>query len=148
MTPFSVRGHLLLDRQLIPGALTVGDGRITQIVRGENAEVFPEPVIESVIVSPGLIDLQVNGGLGLEVGEDAHAFEHLARELPSTGVTGFLATAVSSPPGFYPRLYAACEAAADAPVRGYSASISRDHFCRRYGPARTVRRLSNTPIQP
>lgn len=115
MTAFSIHGNLLLDRKLVPGALTVSDGCITQIIRDVRAEDVPEPVTHSAIVSPGLIDVQVNGGFGVEVGKDVHALEHLARELPSTGVTGFLATAVSSTPNFYPDLYAAFDAARDAP---------------------------------
>jgi N-acetylglucosamine-6-phosphate deacetylase len=115
MTAFSIHGNLLLDRDLVPGALVVEDGHITRVLREPIHQLLPQPVIESAIVSPGLIDLQVNGGFGVEVGEDPEAIRCLARMLPATGVTGFLATAVSSPPEFYPRLYAAFAAARDAP---------------------------------
>jgi N-acetylglucosamine-6-phosphate deacetylase len=115
MTAFSVRGSLLLDRELVPGALVVDGGRITRVMREPIHESLPQPVVASPIVSPGLIDLQVNGGFGAEVGEDPEAIRCLARALPATGVTGFLATAVSSPPEFYPRLYSAFAAARDAP---------------------------------
>jgi N-acetylglucosamine-6-phosphate deacetylase len=42
-----------------------------------------------------LIDLQVNGGYGFEVGDDPAALVALAQRLPATGVTAFLPTLVS-----------------------------------------------------
>ncbi len=54
------------------------------------------------IVSPGLIDLQVNGGFGFEVGGDAAALRALAARLPSTGVTTFLPAVVSAARGGLP----------------------------------------------
>jgi N-acetylglucosamine-6-phosphate deacetylase len=110
---FSIRGKLLLGRELVPGVLVVDGGRIARVLREPVDQPLPRPIVESPIVSPGLIDLQVNGGFGVEVGEDPNAIRCLARELPATGVTGFLATAISSPPEFYPLLYAAFSAARD-----------------------------------
>ncbi|HEX6508306.1 MAG TPA: N-acetylglucosamine-6-phosphate deacetylase, partial [Chloroflexota bacterium] len=114
MARFSVRGSLLLDGELVRGALLVDGRRIVQVLREPVSEPLPRPVVEADIVSPGLIDLQVNGGFGVEVGEDPESIRHLAEVLPSTGVTGFLATAISSPPDFYPRLFAAFATARDA----------------------------------
>lgn len=103
---FSVRGRLVLDRDLVPGAVVVRGGRIAEVVRGP-APGLPEPVHEAAIVSPGFIDLQVNGGFGVEIGDSAQAVIHLAARLPATGVTAFLPTLVSSAPDVYPR---ACQA--------------------------------------
>jgi N-acetylglucosamine-6-phosphate deacetylase len=64
-------------------------------------------VHDAAIVSPGFIDLQVNGGFGVEVGERADAIPRLAARLPATGVTAFLPTLVSSAAEVYPR---ACQA--------------------------------------
>lgn len=112
---FSLRGKLLLGEQLVEGALVIEDGRIAGIERGPGRAELPEPVIEADTIAPGLIDLQVNGGFGVEVGHDPDAFAHLAAQLPATGVTAFLPTAVSSPPEFYPPLYEALEKAREAP---------------------------------
>ena len=68
-------------------------------------------------MAPGLIDLQVNGAFGVEVGTSAEALRHLASQLPSTGVTGFLPTLVSSPAELYPRAFQAFEDARDAQGR-------------------------------
>ena len=75
---------------------------------------LPSPRLDAEIVSPGLVDLQVNGGFGLEVGGDAQALRALAARLPSTGVTTFLPTAVSAGAADYRALAAALAAARGA----------------------------------
>src|SRR5436190_24356130 len=94
----SVTGRLLVDGNLIQGAAVIADGRIVDVRLGGAGEVgaLPAPRLDADIVSPGLIDLQVNGGFGLEVGGDPVALRGLAAQLPSSGVTTFLPTAVSS----------------------------------------------------
>ncbi len=82
-------------------------GRIVDVLREPVPSALPATVHEGAVVSPGFIDLQVNGGFGAEVGEDAEAIRHLAARLPATGVTAFLPTLVSSRPEVYPR---ACQA--------------------------------------
>ncbi len=49
------------------------------------------------IVAPGLIDMQVNGAYGVEVGVEPDAIATLAARLPEQGVTAFLPTLVTSP---------------------------------------------------
>ncbi len=85
----------------------VRGGRIVEVVRGSGGLDLPATVYETAIVSAGFIDLQVNGGFGVEVSDTAEAIRHLSRELPATGVTSFLPTLVSSAAEIYPR---ACEA--------------------------------------
>ena len=97
----------MLGADLVWGAVVVRDGRIVDVVRDLAGAALPETVIEADVVSPGFIDLQVNGAFGREVGEDLDAFGHLASRLPSTGVTAFLPTLVSSASEVYPRT---CEA--------------------------------------
>src|SRR5207247_7857902 len=104
--PFAVRGRLVLDRDLVPGAVVVRSGRIVDVVRGPAREL-PTPVHEAAIVSPGFIDLQVNGGFGVEIGDSAQAILHLAARLPATGVTTLPPTLLSSSAEVYPR---ACQA--------------------------------------
>jgi N-acetylglucosamine-6-phosphate deacetylase len=113
-TLFAVRGRLVLDRDLVPGAVVVRDGRIVDVLRGPSPEM-PAIVHEADIVAAGFIDLQVNGGFGVEVGESAQAILDLADRLPATGVTAFLPTLVSSAPDVYPRACEAFLASRDAP---------------------------------
>ena len=95
----AVAGRLLVDGQLVPGAVVVDGDRIVEVRVGErHVGALPAPRLDAEIVSPGLVDLQVNGGFGLEVGGDAAALRALAARLPSTGVTTFLPTVVSAAP--------------------------------------------------
>ena len=95
--PAAARGRLIVDGTLVPGAVVFGGGRILEVIRGDAipASRLPAQVFDAAIVSPGLIDLQVNGGFGFEVGADAAALRALAERLPATGVTAFLPTLVS-----------------------------------------------------
>jgi N-acetylglucosamine-6-phosphate deacetylase len=112
---FSVRGRLLLDGRLTPGVVVVEDGDIVEVRTGDLASNIPEPVHHAHYVSPGLIDLQVNGAFGHEVGGDPAALAALAAALPRTGVTSFLPTLVSGPADSYRAGAAALRAAAAAP---------------------------------
>jgi len=100
----SVHGRMLLGRDLVTGTLVVRDGRIDEILRDphEAALNMPRPLLDTAIVAPGFIDLQVNGGFGVEVGSDADALRHLAACLPRTGVTAYLPTAITVESDFYP----------------------------------------------
>lgn len=112
---FSVRGRLALDSDIVPGALIVDAGRLEWVLRGRHVADLPAPVLEASYVFPGFVDLQVNGGFGVTVGDDPEAFRTLARRLPETGVTAFLPTAVTAPSDAYPRIFDAFEASRDAP---------------------------------
>jgi N-acetylglucosamine-6-phosphate deacetylase len=119
---FSVTGRLLVDGRLAPGALVVEGDRIVEVRTGEVGEL-PSPRLEAEIVSPGLIDLQCNGGFGFEVGADAAALRSLAARLPSTGVTTFLPSVVSALPAHYRAVAAALEA---VEIGGASATPSAE----------------------
>ena len=90
----SIAGRLLVDGNLIRGAVVIEGGRIVDVRIGDVGRL-PSPRLDADMVSPGLVDLQVNGGFGLEVGGDPVSLRALAARLPSTGVTTFLPTVVS-----------------------------------------------------
>ncbi len=105
---FAIRGRLLLGTHLEAGTLVVSNGRIERVVRGHERDGnLPATVIEASIVSPGLIDLQVNGANGAEVGNDASAIEDISRWLVRTGVTAWLPTVVTADSSFYPAVFEA-----------------------------------------
>ena len=112
---YAVRGDLAIGGSLVPGAVVVEGARIVAISRAARDGDLPPTVLDAPIVAPGLIDLQVNGGFGVDVGADPAALRTLARRLPPTGVTAYLPTLISSPIGAYPPLFAAFEAARGAP---------------------------------
>jgi N-acetylglucosamine-6-phosphate deacetylase len=111
---FSVTGRLLIGGRLVDGALVVEGDRIVEARAGTTGQL-PGPRVSAEIVSPGLVDLQCNGGFGLEVGGDAAALLALAARLPATGVTTFLPTAVSATAAHYRALAAAFAASRGAP---------------------------------
>jgi N-acetylglucosamine-6-phosphate deacetylase len=113
MESYTVAGNLLLDGDLVPGTVVIAGDRIAEVRHGAWQE--PAPDLAAAIIAPGLIDLQVNGGFGVEVGDDPAAIRHLAANLPRTGVTAFLPTIITSPPEHYPNVFAAFAAAQDAP---------------------------------
>lgn len=111
---FTLRGRLVVGHELVEGALVIERGRIAEVRRGRPGEPVGA-VYEAPIVAPGYIDLQVNGGFGVEVDGNPASFRTLARRLPERGVTAYLPTAITAPPEFYSPVFAAYEAALGAP---------------------------------
>jgi len=112
---FSVRGRLLLDGRMTLGVVIVKDGRIAEVRTGDLDSNIPGRLRNAHIISPGLIDLQINGGFGHEVGGDAAALAGLAAALPATGVTSFLPTLLSGGAEAYRAGAAALRASGKAP---------------------------------
>jgi N-acetylglucosamine-6-phosphate deacetylase len=82
--------------------VVIEGGKIRDIMRSpRSAELRSESRELSGFICPGFIDLQINGAFGVDVGPDTKALEALVRELPKTGVTSFLPTAVSWPAEHY-----------------------------------------------
>lgn len=115
MSTFLVRGAILLGSGFTSGELRIEAGRIVAIEQMPTGGGRRDPLYEAAYIAPGFVDLQVNGGFGVEVGEDPEAIRTLAARLPETGVTAFLPTIISSPPEFYPQAIAAFAAARDTP---------------------------------
>jgi N-acetylglucosamine-6-phosphate deacetylase len=111
---FSVAGRLLVAGRLIEGAAIVDGEQIVEVREGP-VGTLPEPRLTAAIVSPGLVDLQCNGGFGVEVGGDPAALRQLARRLPATGVTTFVPTLVSAGPAAYRAAAAAWSSARGTP---------------------------------
>lgn len=84
------------------GALLVGDGKIRAL--GSEA-ALPCPADAEVIdasgllLAPGYIDIQINGGFGMDFTAKPETLWDVAAKLPRYGVTSFLPTIITSPPG-------------------------------------------------
>ena len=83
------------------GALLAGDGKIRAlgaveaIACPEGAEVIDA---HGLLLSPGFIDIQINGGFGKDFTAEPGALWEVAAGLPRYGVTSFLPTVITSPP--------------------------------------------------
>ena len=108
MTAVSVvGGRCLTATGLEPLTLTFEGDTITTLGPAEPAVPAPEirpdgtAVIDAsgLVVSPGLVDLQINGAYGHDLQDDPGVVWDLGRELPRSGVTSFLPTIISGPSG-------------------------------------------------
>jgi N-acetylglucosamine-6-phosphate deacetylase len=124
---FAVFGRLIDDgRDLGEGIVVVEDGKIATVRSDELPQAsasLPELRFRVPIISPGFVDLQVNGAFGFEVDTDAAALRALAGRLPETGVTAFLPTLVSRRESAYAPAFAAFAAAATAGDGGVQAPL-------------------------
>jgi N-acetylglucosamine-6-phosphate deacetylase len=93
-------GRVLSDgRELPPSRVGVENGRINELVPADRPKA-DDLVVEDGWITPGMIDVQVNGAGGLDLTsarQPAVALGHVARTLAAHGVTAFCPTIVSSP---------------------------------------------------
>jgi N-acetylglucosamine-6-phosphate deacetylase len=103
-----VGGQVLGPSGLQEGDVAIHDGAITsvQAVPGEGRE---GEVLDAtgLLIAPGFIDLQCNGGHGIDLATEPERLWELAALLPRHGVTAFLPTIVSGPPAIRDRALAA-----------------------------------------
>jgi N-acetylglucosamine-6-phosphate deacetylase len=109
----------------------IDGGRIAGLVTARTpVEVVHESIdVSGRIVAPGLIDVQINGGWGCDFTSDASTIASVAAHLPSTGVTAFCPTVVTST---NERRLAAIEAMSSLHTSDGSATALGLHF---EGPA-------------
>lgn len=102
MAPYALIGNVFAPEPLGRVAVVIENGRILEVVRSPRSGDLPRERREVPgHICPGFIDLQINGAFGVEVGPDPEALAKLARELPKTGTTSFLPTAISWPAECY-----------------------------------------------
>lgn len=88
-------------RALVRGALTgpvtvrIRGGRFVDVVEGHAGAT---EVLPTGLLTAGLVDVQINGALGVDFADvDAAGMRTVAEWLPSTGVTRFLPTLITAP---------------------------------------------------
>ena len=87
--------RVLLDGSWEPADVTIASGTITEIGPYGSAR---RPIdLGAHAIAPGFIDVQSNGGFGHDFTLEPEAIWDVASRLPSTGVTAFLPTVVTSP---------------------------------------------------
>ncbi len=84
-------------RTISPGYVLIRDGVIAEVGHGA-PDRPPDLRLESGILVPGFVDLQVNGYYGVELA-DVHPDEWqlVASRLPETGTTAFMPTFITAP---------------------------------------------------
>ena len=110
------------DGSLRPGSVRIADGRIIAVT-----DEAPADIHRPGILAPGFIDLQLNGGVGIDLGAtDADGFQQVLARQPAAGVTSVLATFVSCP---VERLFTAFDVAREVKSRptGVGARLAGVH---------------------
>lgn len=90
------------DRIIDGGAVLIEDGRIVEVGQAFALSTPPNAqVIDAtgLILVPGFIDMQFNGGFGRDFTTEPTAIWEVAAELPRYGVTAFLPTIITAPLG-------------------------------------------------
>lgn len=86
---------------ILPDAVLIADdGVITHIGPFDPNFSYPAgEILEAggLLVSPGWIDIQINGGFGLDFTQEPESIWEFARHMPQYGVTAFLPTIITSP---------------------------------------------------
>src|SRR5260370_8176746 len=82
---------------LAPGYVRISGGLITEVGQGPPPR-RPDLVLDSGVLVPGLVDLQVNGYFGVELmTAGAAGWTTVASRLAETGTTAFMPTFITSP---------------------------------------------------
>ncbi|XP_058129812.1 N-acetylglucosamine-6-phosphate deacetylase isoform X1 [Anopheles ziemanni] len=100
--------RILRNHQLVQDDLWVRDGKIIdpeKVFFDEKGQADVQIDCQGAIVAPGFIDLQINGGYGVDFSFDVQTVElgvaKVAKGLLAHGVTSFCPTLVTSPPETY-----------------------------------------------
>lgn len=106
MSALAFRGKAVFGTHAELATIVAENGRITSVRRGLSHDGdLPETVIDAPLISPGLIDMQVNGAYGVEV-MSAEDIDTISARFPETGVTTWLPTVVTSAAETYPGVFA------------------------------------------
>lgn len=108
-------GSVLRDGGWAPSDLVVRDGLAA--TGGEPGHVLDAT---GLLVTPGFVDLQCNGGLGIDLAREPERLWELAAALPRFGVTAWLPTIVTSLEGTIERALAALAA---GPPEGWRGAV-------------------------
>ena len=92
-----IEGNLVLPTQVAYGQVVVEGELITKIITKKEDFLTPDITISSdKFLSPGFIDIQINGAFGKEFKTDADAIEVISNKIYKFGITSFCPTVTTS----------------------------------------------------
>ncbi|MBB65665.1 MAG: N-acetylglucosamine-6-phosphate deacetylase [Waddliaceae bacterium] len=113
-----INAHVLCGDKFIQQDFWVENGKVSSPL----SEVQKKIDAKGSLLIPGFIDIQINGGHGIDLSSEPERVSELAEKLPCHGCTAFLPTLVSSHAEFYkhalPKLCEAKESAKGAQILG------------------------------
>jgi N-acetylglucosamine-6-phosphate deacetylase len=81
-----------------PGAVVLDEGVIHDVLDEVPAPGPDHIALDSGVLTPGLVDIQINGAYGVDFSTAADdEWAHVAATLPGTGVTAYLPTFITAP---------------------------------------------------
>lgn len=119
MTGESLRiagGRVLTPTGWIDADVVIRGALIARVGAPRDRSVIATIDARRLLVAPGLIDLQINGGFGWDFTSDPSSIWEVGARLPQHGVTAFLPTIVSAPA---PAVRNALHVLASRPPPGY-----------------------------
>ncbi len=95
-----VGGSVISDGQLADGVVVIREGLIVGVGPAASTAIPPDADrldASGLLVAPGLIDIQINGGFGHDFTDEPSSMWEVGARLTQFGVTAFLPTIISSP---------------------------------------------------
>ncbi len=111
-------GNVVTDYEVWPeGCLLIEGSAIRDVANDPSLAADADEIIEypDSLLTPGFVDLQVNGGFGIDVATEPERTLELSGKLLSTGTTSYLPTVISSPEDLYREALPEISAATGAP---------------------------------
>lgn len=95
----SITGNLLLQGEFHYGRIEIDPekGKILSVKKGDFPATATTYALDDDYIVPGLIDLQLNGGIGHDFTQEPPRIRQVAQALPKWGVTSFLPTFITAP---------------------------------------------------
>ncbi len=121
MSKTAITGRVVTDYEVWDeGTVLLEDGAILDVAPDDSLlaradEIHAHP---DSFISPGFIDLQVNGAFGVDVATMPENLPNLSESILSTGTTAYLPTVITAPEALYERTLPALAAEINTPRSG------------------------------
>lgn len=119
---FVAGGRVLTPGGVVRADLAIKDGRVSAIGAIGDPMEGPDVIdARGLLVVPGLVDIQINGGFGLDFTNNPATMWEVGARLPEYGVTTFLPTVITSPAS---TVAEAQRVMAEGPPDGYMGAVA------------------------